>query len=243
MSTAATVHSETIVCGVVVAGQLAEPGSISGASPALVRDVAGHRSMGGHDSRAGAGARSLCAGSRLGGVLAVSKARDSRVLRGQQRQQVAARLAQRFGHDRVPIHDLAREVERRPSTVRRLLDEAGVHAEDTSCVGLNEAELAAMLAARYREGAPIEALSRDTGIDRRVVRKLLTEAGVALRARQPLPADQIDWVIEQYRAGVTLRGLAELSGCSYSTIRRTLQMAGVTLRAPGGRSAPTNDIT
>lgn len=161
---------------------------------------------------------------------------DLGILRGRQRVQAAAALAERFDPDRLPIRELATEVNRRPSMVRRLLDEAGVHAQGASCVGVAESEVVAALSARYRDGVPIETLSRDTGIDRRVVRRLLTEAGVPLRERHPLPHDQAGWVVEQYRAGATLRRLAELTGCSYSTIRRVLLLAGVTLRAPGSRS-------
>lgn len=166
---------------------------------------------------------------------------DSRGLRGQQRQEIAAALAERFRRDRMSIQDLAREVNRRPSTVRRLLDEAGVQAEGAACVGVGESDIAATLAARYRSGVPIETLSQDTGIDRRVIRQLLTESGVTLRTRQPLPPERVDWVIDQYRAGATLRALAEITGCSYSTIRRTLRLAGVALRSPGGRSAQPDE--
>lgn len=161
---------------------------------------------------------------------------DLGFLRGQHRVQLAAALAERFDPDRVPIRDLATEVNRRPSTVRRLLDEAGVHAEGASCVGATESDIVGALSARYRQGVPIEKLSQDTGIDRRVVRRLLTEAGVSLRERRSLPSGQADWVVEQYRAGVTLRRLAELTGCSYSTIRRALLLAEVALRSPGTRS-------
>lgn len=161
---------------------------------------------------------------------------DLRVLRGPQRERVAAALAERFDPERVPIRELASKINRRPSMVRRLLDEAGVHAEGAPCVGITESEVAAALATRYREGAPIDRLSRDTGIDRRVVRRLLIEAKVPLRERRPPPPNQTDWVVEQYRAGATLRKLAELTGCSYSTIRRILVLAGVALRSPGTRS-------
>jgi len=90
-------------------------------------------------------------------------------LRGQQREQLAAALAQRFIQEQVSIRDLASELGRRPSLVRRLLGEAGVCAETTSCVGVPESEVAAVLAARYREGVSIERLSDDTCIGRRGV--------------------------------------------------------------------------
>lgn len=154
-------------------------------------------------------------------------------LRGQRREQVASALAQRFVHEQVSIRELAREFGRRPSLVRRLLDEAGVCVETRSCVGIAPSEIPTVLATRYREGVPIEQLADDTGIDRRVVRRLLTEAGVTLPERHSLPADQSDWVVEQYRVGVSLRELAKLTHCSYSTIRRVLLQAGIDLRSSG----------
>lgn len=169
-------------------------------------------------------------------------------LRGQQREQIAAALAQRFVQEQVSIRDLATELGRRPSLIRRLLDEAGVCADTPSCVGAKDSEIAAVLADRYRGGVPIEQLSDDTGIGRRAIRRLLTEAGVSRPARHPLPVDQSDWVVEQYRAGVSLRELAKQTNCSYSTIRRVLLQADVDLRSSGasrlssteeaGRDAP-----
>ncbi|MGH3798467.1 MAG: helix-turn-helix domain-containing protein [Pseudonocardiaceae bacterium] len=162
-------------------------------------------------------------------------------LRGPERERVAAVLAQRFVRGRVPIRELAAEVGRRPSLVRRLLTEASVHTEDTSRVGGAETEIVAALVARYREGIPVERLSRETGIDRRVVRRLVAEAGVRMPIRHPLPVDRIGWVVEQYRTGASLRGLAEVTGSSYSTIRRVLLGAGVTLRSPGVRAIRTGE--
>ncbi|MGH3907527.1 MAG: hypothetical protein ACRDTE_25630 [Pseudonocardiaceae bacterium] len=61
------------------------------------------------------------------------------------------------------------------------------------------------LSARYRAGAPLEGL---TGHDRRVLRRVLAEAGVRLRTRRSLPGGQLGWIVEQYQAGATLRELA-----------------------------------
>lgn len=82
----------------------------------------------------------------------------------------------------------------------------------------------------------IEHLCRDTGLDHREIRRLLTYSGVPLRTQRTLPAEQTPWVVEQYRAGATLRELAERTGCSLSTIRRSLLHAGVVLRSRGMRS-------
>lgn len=156
---------------------------------------------------------------------------DSVPLRGRRRQRFARQLAARYTHHPVPIGELAAEVRRRPSLVRRLLEEAGIQVGGD---GRREG-VAADLADRYAAGDSLETLANDTGIDRRVVRGLLTGAGVVIRERRPLPAERGQWVVEQYRAGTTLRELAGHTGCSYATVRRFLLGAGVHLRPPGGR--------
>jgi hypothetical protein len=93
-------------------------------------------------------------------------------------------LSERFAGVPVPVRDLASEIGRRLSTVRRLLSEAGVHITDISGVGLTMSELTAVLATRYRTGVPMERLFRDAGLDDRAIRRLLTEAGVPLRTRR-----------------------------------------------------------
>lgn len=108
--------------------------------------------------------------------------------RGWSRHQLAAQLAQCFTATSVLIGDLAAEVGRSPSLVRRLLEEAGLRTEGQSGVGMSEAELVPVLAARYRSGVSIDRLHRDTGIDRRKIRRLLSEHGVRLRTRKSLPA-------------------------------------------------------
>jgi hypothetical protein len=154
-------------------------------------------------------------------------------LRGSRRQEFAQQLADRYVHNPVPIGDLAAEVHRRPTLVRRLLLEAGIRVDGDT--GADGPDMAAELAGRYADGKSLEALAKDTGIDRRVVRTLLAGAGVPIRERHPVPAHQGRWVVEQYLAGVTLRELADRTGCSYGTVRRYLLRAGVGLRSPGGR--------
>ncbi len=50
-------------------------------------------------------------------------------------------------------------------------------------------------------GVSIERLSRQTGRDRRVLRRVLTEAAVPLRTRHPLPVEQTEWITTQYQQG------------------------------------------
>jgi hypothetical protein len=154
-------------------------------------------------------------------------------LRGSRRQQFARQLADRYVRDRVSIGELAAQVHRRPTLVRRLLLEAGVRIDGDA--GADGPDVAAELAGRYADGESLETLAKNTGIDRRVVRTLLADAGVPIRERHPVPAHQGGWVVEQYLAGITLRELAHRIGCSYGTVRRYLLRAGVGLRSPGGR--------
>ncbi|HEX4702466.1 MAG TPA: helix-turn-helix domain-containing protein [Pseudonocardiaceae bacterium] len=155
-------------------------------------------------------------------------------LRGQQRQEVAARLASRFVQDAVSIHDLATELHRRPTMVRRLLAGAGIQ-DDGACIGGEVDAVARVLGDRYLAGASLRKLAHDTGIDRRVVRGLLVGVGVRIPERRAMPEESGNWVIRQYEAGATLRALAASTGCSYATVRRHLLRAGVVLRGSGGR--------
>ncbi|WP_223198395.1 helix-turn-helix domain-containing protein, partial [Solihabitans fulvus] len=156
-------------------------------------------------------------------------------LRGHRRRKLAAALARRFQAEGLTIHQLAAQIGRRPGTVRRLLEEGGLRTDDGPCLGASDLELSALLARRYRDGASIADLSRDTAIDRRVVRRLLGAAGIAPRPhRSP---DHVAAMVEQYRAGASIRGLAARSGLSYAGARSVLLAAGVRLRSRGHPSA------
>ncbi|MGH3991679.1 MAG: helix-turn-helix domain-containing protein [Pseudonocardiaceae bacterium] len=56
----------------------------------------------------------------------------------------------------------------------------------TTRIRCADGEVAA-LSSRYRAGVSIEGLSRHTGRDRRVLRRVLSEVGVRLRTRRPRP--------------------------------------------------------
>jgi lambda repressor-like predicted transcriptional regulator len=157
-------------------------------------------------------------------------------LRGQRRQQLAHTLASRFRRGETSIHKLATELGRRPSTVRRLLNEAGIEVGDGPIVGAAEPHLASELARRYHGGASIAALARQTGIDRRAIRRLLVSAGVSLPDRGARPDGMADTLIQRYNQGASIRSLAALAGCSYSTVRTLLLDEGVTLRSRSSSS-------
>lgn len=92
-----------------------------------------------------------------------------------------------------------------------------------------------MVAARYRSGASLTELSGDAGCDWRVVRQALLGAGIVLRTRRHLPAEEIGALAIRYQQGATLRGLARETGYSVTAIRRALLAAGATMRPRGGR--------
>lgn len=159
--------------------------------------------------------------------------RAQQPLLGKRRWRVAAELAERFIQDQVSVAELARLVGRRPSTVRRLLDEAGIQTAGSACVGLSEQETGRILARRYERGASIAALVRQTGMDKRVIRAMLVAAGVVLPVQHSLTADEAQQVVARYRAGDSIRTVAAGIGCSYGTIRAALHTAKIPLRARG----------
>jgi hypothetical protein len=161
-----------------------------------------------------------------------------RNLRGHQRTQVAAELAERFRRGPMPITTFAHTVGLGPCFVRRLLTEAGVCHKPT-CLGMSGTELGTCLATRYQLHPSVDELIRLTGLDRRTIRTILTDQGVRLRTHNPITTGRIPVLIEQYRNGATLRDLAKETGASCSTVRRTLVDNGVTLRRTGPRKKNT----
>lgn len=162
----------------------------------------------------------------------MSSTPDRTPLRGRRRRAVAAELASRFAAGAVSISQLAADIRRRPALVRRLLIEAGVRTDDQSCLQASRTALVSQLVSRYRAGESIETLSHRTGIDRRVVRRLLDQGGVPQPERAQPPA-AAELVIAGYRAGASIRQLAREFGSSYSAVRTLLRNAGVGLRPRG----------
>jgi hypothetical protein len=160
-------------------------------------------------------------------------------LRGQQRAALAQQLAGRCRAQRftITVLDLAVDIERRPSTVRRLLTEAGVR-DRRLLIGFADAEVTAALAGRFRLRVSVWQMHVDTGIDERVIRERLRRAGVELEkrtSRDDLTAP-VSRLVELYEAGSSLADLAALSGGSYGMVRRVLLDAGVQFRLRGGGS-------
>ncbi|GLZ41960.1 helix-turn-helix domain-containing protein [Actinokineospora sp. NBRC 105648] len=158
-------------------------------------------------------------------------------LRGSRRADLGRELAVRFRRGE-SVGALAESVGRSTSLVRRLLTEAGIVAPGwPACLGVPEPELAAVLAARYLAGTSMENLARETGIDRRAVRRLLERAEAAPPPRSDRSRLTDTELIDSYRRGASLRDLADRSGMSYARVRETLLAAGITLRARGNPSS------
>ncbi|HEY2701651.1 MAG TPA: helix-turn-helix domain-containing protein [Pseudonocardiaceae bacterium] len=158
---------------------------------------------------------------------------EQQALRGKRRARIAAEVAERFARDRMSVHELASQLGRRPSVVRRLLGEAGVQAAGAPCVGISDQETAQTLARRYEGGASISALVRQTGLDKRVIRGMLSNQGVALPERHSPSSQEAEQIASRYRAGESIRTLAASTGCSYGTVRSVLLTIGVVLRPRG----------
>nr|WP_018685558.1 helix-turn-helix domain-containing protein [Actinokineospora enzanensis] len=150
---------------------------------------------------------------------------------------MARELAGAFGAGET-IPGLAATTGRSPGLVRRLLEEANVVAPAwPACLGISQQRLAEVLAERYRRGASMQALSEESGIDRRVVRRLLEQQDAAPAPRQASSALRPTDLVELYDGGRSLRQLAEQTGLSYAKVRDTLLAAGITLRSRGNPAA------
>lgn len=90
------------------------------------------------------------------------------------------------------------------------------------------------LVTRYTTGETIRALSREHGVSRSGLRKLLQREGVVLREYGIAPEDAAKAVL-LYKRGLTIAQVVERMGYSYGTIRTALHDNGVVMRASGQR--------
>lgn len=94
----------------------------------------------------------------------------------------------------------------------------------------------ARLIAAYEAGTPTTQLTRDFGIAKGSVLRLLEQNGVAMR-QQPIPAELIPEAAELYYEGLSLTAVSDRLGVNRSTLFHALRRAGVTMRpAIGGRT-------
>jgi uncharacterized protein (UPF0335 family) len=98
------------------------------------------------------------------------------------------------------------------------------------------AEVAAIL--EHYRSMGIVRVARCVGYDRKVVRRVLEEAGVPIRPRiteapmMQLPAEDVAAILAGYRT-MGMRRLARRVGYDKKVVRRVLEEAGVPIRARG----------
>ncbi|GAA4554236.1 helix-turn-helix domain-containing protein [Amycolatopsis samaneae] len=156
-------------------------------------------------------------------------------LRGERRQRIAAKLAQRYRDGERLITALASEVGRRPGTVRRVLLESGIELDEAMCPGVTDGEVREQLVRQRTTGLSVCQLTAQTGLSLREVRGHLRAAG-ALRTPRAIPTAAWAELKRRYDGGTSIRQLARQRGCSFGTVRDALKAAGATLR-PRGASA------
>jgi DNA invertase Pin-like site-specific DNA recombinase len=87
---------------------------------------------------------------------------------------------------------------------------------------------------RYEAGEPSTALTKEFGIGKGSVLKVLREAGVTMR-NQGLSNEQIDDAQRLYESGQSLGRIGEKFGVDHTVVRRQLIRRGVWMRDRHGR--------
>lgn len=88
----------------------------------------------------------------------------------------------------------------------------------------------------YQDGATIEELSKQEGVDRTTLRNALVRQGVVIRkewsrTKGPLPKDaDVDHMAALLSKGMTLRDIGRETGFSYTTVRKYLNARGIEVR-------------
>lgn len=91
----------------------------------------------------------------------------------------------------------------------------------------------AAIVERFRAGAAMKVIAAELEVDRRAVRRVLYDAGVAMPPRR-LSADEVAEAARRYEEGMSLSQLGERFGVSAQTMRNKLVAAGVELRPRPG---------
>lgn len=98
--------------------------------------------------------------------------------------------------------------------------------------------VAAEIVAAYRNGETIAQIARRHQCSTAPVRRVLLEAGEALRPtgrRWPFDRATEEEMVAQYEAGITLEQLVTLHGGTNRSVRLALVNRGVAIRRPGRR--------
>lgn len=93
---------------------------------------------------------------------------------------------------------------------------------------------------RYNGGEYTTYLSREYGISKSGLLRLLRDEGVKLR-KQPITPEDESRAVQLYESGLTITQAEERIGYSYGTIRRVLHEEGVEVRPSAVRSHPGLD--
>lgn len=88
------------------------------------------------------------------------------------------------------------------------------------------------LVARYISGEDSPALSREFGISKSGLLRLLKEEGVEMRKQAVTPEDA-KRAARLYESGMSINEVVDQIGYSYSTIRRSLHESGAVIRPKG----------
>ena len=85
---------------------------------------------------------------------------------------------------------------------------------------------------RYDAGEDTPSLSREYGISKCGLLRLLRNEGVTLR-KQPMTPREAEEAARLYKSGLSITEVGERIGYSYSTLRKSLHRSGVAMRPKG----------
>lgn len=128
-----------------------------------------------------------------------------------------------------------------PGELARLTGKAGAFQPEPGAASVNEAptrslrrklplEVIDEVVQRYKTGEFTTDLSREYGISKNGLLKLLRAERVSLR-KQPISLGDAKRAVQLYESGLTIEKVVEQIGYSYGTIRKTLHENGVAMRA------------
>lgn len=96
------------------------------------------------------------------------------------------------------------------------------------------------IVSRYVADESAKALSQEFKTSRDGVRRLLKDAGVAIRSQNVVTPQAAEQIVQLYVSGLTIRQVVEQVGYSFGTVQRVLNKHGGIMRVSpvGKRAAP-----
>lgn len=101
-------------------------------------------------------------------------------------------------------------------------------------------EVRQAIISRYESGESAKTLSKEFGISRDGVRRLLRDAGATIRSQFSVTTEAVGQIIELYEGGLTIRQVAAQVGCAYGTVRCVLHENGAEVRGAPVRQRVTS---